>query len=47
MAEMPPIVRETENCVSEPRGPPNGISEMEQMSLADSREANSLMEMLP
>ena len=47
MADTPPIVRDTENCVSDPSGPPNGRSEMEQMSLADSREANSLTEMLP
>ena len=47
MAEIPPILRETENCVSEPSGPPRGMFDKEQISLADSKEANILTEMFP
>tara|TARA_B100000902_G_scaffold360073_1_gene376421 strand:- start:108 stop:386 length:279 start_codon:yes stop_codon:yes gene_type:complete len=47
MAEIPPIVREIENWVSDPSGPPTGRSDNEHKSLADSKEAKSLTVIFP
>ena len=46
-AVIPPIVSETENCVSAPSGPPTGRSDIEHMSLFDSSEAKSRIVMFP